>query len=161
SGGIDDQVVRADVELTGGQRDVLRAENILELGRIVAILRQALLRVIEVNLLRQDARARNLRGFRDALQRALQQFGVIVEVAIGILCARDGLKSRVCVGRVANDGRVPGVGVNLGAVKVFPDQLLATPANGLVVDRCAGVEANVTRSLEEVKIGERFVPAGN
>ena len=76
-----------DFELAGGQRDVLRAEDILELGRIVAVLRQALLRVIEVDLLRQDAGARDLRGFGNALQRALDQLGVVVEIAIGIFGA--------------------------------------------------------------------------
>ena len=78
---IDSQVLRTDFERSGGQRDVLRVQDVLQLRRIVSVLRQSLLRIVEVDLLRQHARALNLRGLRHALHGALDQVGVIVELA--------------------------------------------------------------------------------
>src|SRR5271167_2547172 len=51
--------------------------------------------------------------------------------------------------------------MDLGAMKILLDQALASPPNGRVIDLGAGVEANISRPLEEMKIAERGVPAGD
>ena len=80
AGRIDGQVLRADFERAGGQRDVLRVEDVLQLRGIVSVLRQPLLRVVEINLLLQHAGARDRGRFRHALHGALDQVGVVVEL---------------------------------------------------------------------------------
>ena len=56
---IDSQVLAGRLrEMPAGQRDVLRVQHVFQLRRIVAVLRQPLLRVVEIDLLRQHARAR-------------------------------------------------------------------------------------------------------
>ena len=56
-----------------GQCDVLRAQGVFQLRWVVSILRQPLLGVVQVDLLRQNSRARDLRHFGCALQSALDQ----------------------------------------------------------------------------------------
>ena len=51
--------------------------------------------------------------------------------------------------------------MDLGAVKIRLDQLLAALANGRVVEVGAGIEANVSGPLEEMKIAECFALAGD
>ena len=51
--------------------------------------------------------------------------------------------------------------MNLRAVEICLDQLLAALANGGVIKGGAGVEANVSRALEEVQIAERLALAGD
>ncbi len=57
AGGIDHQVLRPDLERARRQGDVLRVENVFQLRRIVTVLRQTLLGVVEINLFLQHARA--------------------------------------------------------------------------------------------------------
>ena len=87
AGWIDHHVLRSDFQRSGRQRDVLRAQNIFQLGRIISILRQSLLRVIEVDLLRQHPDARDFRSLRNSLQGALQQVGVVIEIVIRVFRA--------------------------------------------------------------------------
>ena len=95
------------------------------------------------------------------MQRALDQVGIVVEIAVRIFGTRNLGKSRCGIGGVTDDGGRPGVGMKLGTVQILLDQFLASLTNRGVVQCRAGIEAHVSRSLKEAKIGERLASGGN
>ena len=122
AGGIDDDVFRAGLERPAGQRDVAGIQNAFEIRGLQAVRGEPFLRVIEIDLLGQDAGAIDARDFGRAEQRAREQVREVVELVIGVFVAwicGDELGDLI---GVAHDDRRPSIGMQFGFVEFLFDE---------------------------------------
>ena len=125
AGRINLNILRADFKLAAGQRDIAGTQNVLQIGRRHAILRQPLLRVIQVDLLWQHSLAINLGNFRGALQGSSNQVGVVVQLPVGIFISRDRSQASFGICRITDECCGPGIRMDFIAVKLLHEQAVA------------------------------------
>ena len=113
-------VLRANLELAAGKSDIARAQNVLQIRRRLSIRGQPLLRVIQVDLLRQHALAIDLGHFRSALNRSSNQVGEVVQLPIRVLIPRHRGQPRFCVRGIADERGRPTIGMDLRADATSP-----------------------------------------
>ncbi len=109
AGRVDGKVLPHGFQLTAGRRDVARAQDVRQVSGLEAVRGDALLGVEEKDLLGQDARARHLRGLRDALEPLLDDVGEIIHLAVAVLVAHDRAQLRARLLRVADHHGRPAI----------------------------------------------------
>ena len=86
--GIDADVLRLRLDDASGGGHVAGRQHVLDLRDLQVERGEPVVRVIEVDLLRENPRALDLRDDRHALQRPLDQVRVVVELPIRVTVAR-------------------------------------------------------------------------
>ncbi len=114
-----------DLELAAGQGAVAGAQDVLQIRRRHAIFGQSLLRIIQVDLLRQHALAVNLGHFRSALDGSSHQVGEVVQFPIGVLISRDRGQASFGVCWIADERGRPTIGVNFRLMQLLDHQAIA------------------------------------
>ena len=95
--------------------DVAGRQYLGEISRTQSIGREPILRIIQIDGLRQNAPPLYLGNFGSALQRSSNQVRKIIELGIAVFVAGNGSQFRSRLGRIADDHRLPGVGMQLGS----------------------------------------------
>ena len=85
-----------------------------EISRTQAVGREAILRVIQIDGLRQNAPPLHLGNFGSSLQRSANQVRKIVEFGIAVFVASNVGQFRSCFPRIADDCWIPRIGMQLG-----------------------------------------------
>ena len=140
---------REDPARQGG---VARPEDGLDGGGLDAVRGELGLRVLEEDLLGEDARALDRRHLRDLLQRALDQVGDVVELAVGVPGTGDLAEPGLGVLRIPDHHRRPAVRVESGSAEAVAGELAHGPEEGRVVQRRRRVEPDESRSLDRAHV---------
>src|SRR5262249_29535513 len=116
---IEDDAFRAGFHDAARRGDVAGLENVLELRWFETIGGKAVLGIVEIDILLQDARAIHFGNFWDTENRTGEKIGEVIEVAVAIFVARVLLQDDGSFLRSMNNRRRPSVGMNLGFLKPF------------------------------------------
>ena len=154
---VDLDVLRANLQLAAGKSNVARAQNVFQIGGRHPIRGEALLRVIQVNLLRQHALAVNLGHLRSALNGSSHQIGEVVQLPVRVLISRHRGQPRFCLGGITDERGGPTIGMDLGAVQLLHHQPIAQCSQLIVAQWRADIGADEAAAFEKVWIGDILV----
>ena len=116
-----------------------------------------MLRVIQIDLLRQHALAVNLGHLRCALNRSSDQIGEVVQLPVRVLISRHRGQPRFCLGGITDERGGPTIGMDLGAVQLLHHQPVAQCSQLIVAQWRADIGADEAAAFEKVWIGDILV----
>src|SRR6185503_12461356 len=120
--GVDAHVLVADLEHAAGKGDVARFQDVRELGGLDAIGGEPLLRIVDVDLLGQDPGEVDLGHDGHGEQRALDEVGVVLQLAVAVAVAGGRAQAGLDLAGVTDDEGPPEVRVQLGGAQALADE---------------------------------------
>ena len=132
----------ARLQRSAGKSDVLRVQNLGQVGRLQPVGCQALLRVVEIDSLRTNSFAFDAGRLGNAEESAPDKIGIVVQFGVGELPARDRGKPGSGFRGVANDDGIPDVGIDFSGLYPAGDELAEEFAEALVVIAGAAIHAD-------------------
>src|SRR5215469_9986456 len=93
--------------------DVPSRKDFGDISRTQTVGREALLRIVQIDGLRQNAASFYLGNFESSLDGSANQVRKIVQFRIAVFVAGNLGQSGSCLARIADDRRLPGIGMQL------------------------------------------------
>ncbi len=119
-----------------------------------------LVRVLQINLFRQNAHSLNFRYFGHTLQRALDQVGKVIQLPIRIAVAGHFCDPFFRGLRIANDNGTPRVGMKVVLLQLLLDELLSIRADFVIRLRRRKIDPGTASDGLGTNITRESVPLG-